>query len=339
MGSPKTKKFEFPEHMYVVASASVSEKVNILVDASRTDLDITTLTISRVLENVRRLLQPLARHFDREIYTVRGFQDDRIPPRYRKDRVMLVHNGFGQGTFNLAINRNGEWYVDFFDIDVTDKAFSILHSDELASKIFPRLELYVKRITESSSEEWADVLARVGGLSILLKFVGLLRFLTTCLETQQETIKLYRSRLEAMESRIGLLEDYSKALDPLQSSLEEVPLPAYHIYHNHDRGTSNETGWYLSQEALMPFWAIVNNPKHCNRSQYYLQSSSIKIASLKQFVRNLDTVLSEIRNGDGRSVSEVWGRISYRLPFLDSEVPALRICLEHIFEIRSTQIS
>lgn len=262
--------------------------------------------LPEVLESLRQSLMPLVHVLGKTLGKAPPFNVSRSSRKLSElSHALLVYNGHAQGTFSLALARNGKWIVEVYSSrGGKDTRLSLENSEDLASSILGRMD---ELVGAEVAQNFILMFTNKSDLEFffgLVRYVCIMDFFEHCYETMAKLIDEREEKLRMMRQRIGMVRELSEFLDPLALSGQVVPTSQYAIWLEYTQGDSRSTGDYLHIDALDPFRKILARkpsegwtPVRNRDSKYVERSSVVEHGTLKRFVFVLSDIASEISRG------------------------------------------
>ena len=190
-----------------------------------------------VFENIAKILAPIVQYFDKPLNTQTPFVHNGKRLGITKERALVVFDGYGVGTFSIALTRSGKWFY----ADSYDEPPIAMDTHAIASKIFSKRML----LAREASYERIPKDGQLHFMKNLFIHAGLLSFLNGVHVTIQKCIDEREEKLCLMREELKLFDDFCSALDPIVSSGNSVDIVGYSIFWEGNHGTSRITADYL----------------------------------------------------------------------------------------------
>ena len=312
-------------------SPTVAEALRVLTAGSELAQELNLKKLSRMLEEMRLILQPLVLWLDKPISSVGWVRlGSSMPAHLQKKRIMPLFDGSGYGESpSFGLQRSGTWFVAAYEPNYKI-TYHEANSEKLARLIIRNGQAILAKSLQDSALA-ADFPKELNFLKEAALYSGILTILSACAESVARLLREREERMRIARERLHLLTGFIQSLDPLSGQDQTVSLPEHSIWSVTSQGSSRDTADYLCPEALVPFWDHLKS--RGNAFGYRPESVVVAVKSLPQFIHIVAHLMGEISRivkEDKADAAALFGKQDGRLPFTSQELEVLKKIFESI---------
>lgn len=280
-----------------LAEPAISDTLEVLALAELCSKPLGFGNLNDALEQLKEILLPLVEFLDQEVQATpdikHRLQDE---GRESKERLLLLYPPRNADTlFVLAINRSGEWIVvregrleRVTTLQLTDEFNQVRH------RMIPQsIGGYA---TDFVMDKFLEL--GFGGIG---EQSAIIHFLRSCSERIIALIEEREKRLQMMRKRVGILDMFASALDPIAASGEHLRLVQHGIVDEGGHGARMGPQGYFDLSALDPFWEIAK--RRTDHDDYKPHIMTLEIEDMQRALRVIMGRIKGVEEAEDRNRS------------------------------------
>lgn len=322
MGTPKKNYKEQRE----LVSPTIVEKIRLLEFGKGIGQGLKLERFSDVLDKVKEIFLPLVSWLDKPIFPEAALIDYSTPKKFQRKRGLRL---FESDIMIIWLERSGMWFVRLnalYGLGRSRAPFREVDSQGLAEIIFRRSEDILKVFRRDSNILKHIPFLRDAALYNLI----LLQFLSKSSEAARDLVEKRKKRLEIIDQRLDLLDEFSQSLDPI-TVRGGVILKEYWILEEEsdDIHKSRCTENFLCPEALEPLFEVAKAKD--TDSTFVTIVDERDCEDLGDLLEKIGCMSKNVKDGaEDTDISLFFNNIIHRPSFSEKELAALKNLIDSI---------